>query len=74
MNAETLSDLLIKQFGKDIFQNADDFPYNKISIISSRENPFKLCALILDNEREFHLIINQKKKRNLSRLSYFSNT
>ena len=63
MNAETLSDLLIKQFGKDIFQNADDFPYNKISIISSRENPFKLCALILDNEREFHLIINQKKKK-----------
>ncbi len=62
MNYNSLSNLLIEKFGKDNYEQAENFPINKISIISIKKDPIKISAMILDNEREFHIIINQKKK------------
>lgn len=62
MSQPNLPDLLIEKFGKNLYDKSLNFPNNKINIIFSREKPsIKIRAIILDNDREFHLIINQKK-------------
>ena len=63
MSYNSLSNLLIEKFGKDNYEQAENFPINKISIISIKKDPIKISAMILDNEREFHIIIDQKKKK-----------
>ena len=61
MTNNTLSDQIIKEIGLKLYEKALNFPNNKISIIDIREDPIKIRCVILDNEREFHLIIDEKK-------------
>ena len=61
MIQKTLSDLIIEEIGLRLYEKSLNFPNNKISIIKIREDPIKIKCVILDNEREFHLIINEKK-------------
>ncbi len=61
-----IKDKLINQikekFGQYLYQKAKDFPKNKINIIYYRESPIKIRSLILDNDREFHLIIDDERR------------
>ncbi len=57
----SLSELIIEEFGDKLYQKSKNFPNNKINVIFFREHPLKINAIILDNDREFHLIINKKK-------------
>ena len=57
----SLSDVIIEKFGDKLYQKSKNFPNNKINIIRLKENPIKINTIILDNDREFHLVINQKK-------------
>ncbi|MHA1756483.1 MAG: hypothetical protein ACTSVV_06920 [Promethearchaeota archaeon] len=50
-----------EDFDRIKYQEVINFPLNKINIILIRENPIKIRAIIIDNEREFHLIIDEKK-------------
>ena len=61
MNKKEISELITEMFNNEKYQKALEFPNNKINIISFRDSPFKLRVLILDNDREFHLIIDEKK-------------
>ena len=61
MIQKTLSDLIIEEIGLRLYEKSLNFPNNKISIIKIREDPIKIKCVILDNEREFHLIIDEKK-------------
>ncbi|HEY0087688.1 MAG TPA: hypothetical protein VGB37_02525, partial [Candidatus Lokiarchaeia archaeon] len=58
----SITELIVKKFGYVLYQKALNFPNNKINIIYLREDPIKINSIILDNDREYHLIINQKKK------------
>lgn len=58
----SITELIVKKFSYVLYQKALNFPNNKINIIYLRENPIKINSIILDNDREYHLIINQKKK------------
>ena len=62
MTSKLISDQLNKIFGLSLYQKSLKFLSNKINIIYSRESPIKIRSLILDNEREFHLIIDEKNK------------
>ena len=57
----SLSDVIKEKFGEKLYEKSKNFPNNKINIIRLRENPIKINTIILDNDREFHLIVNQKK-------------
>ncbi|TFG12954.1 MAG: hypothetical protein EU535_05630 [Promethearchaeota archaeon] len=57
----SLSDVIIEKFGEKLYNKSKNFPNNKINIIRSKENPIKINTIVLDNDREFHLIIDQKK-------------
>ena len=59
----SLSDVLIDKFGEKLYSKSKNFPNNKINIIRLKEDPIKINTIILDNDREFHLVINQKKKQ-----------
>jgi len=61
MAQKTLSDQLIEAIGSKLYEKSLIFPNNKISIIKIREDPIKIRCIVLDNEREFHLIIDEKK-------------
>ncbi|TFG01939.1 MAG: hypothetical protein EU540_02550 [Promethearchaeota archaeon] len=61
MIKESLPELIIGEFGEKLYKKSLIFPNNKINIIYIREDPIKINSIILDNDREFHLIINQKK-------------
>ena len=61
MTKKEISELIIEMFNNEKYQKALEFPNNKINIISFRDSPLKLRVLILDNDREFHLIIDEKK-------------
>jgi len=61
MEQNFISEFIIGKFGEKIFQKSQNFPNNKINIIFSRNKPIKINAIILDNDREFHLVINEKK-------------
>ena len=60
MIKKTLSEILIERYGNDLYKKSVEFPKNKINIISLKEDPIKIRAVILDNEREYHLIIDDK--------------
>ncbi|MHA1146864.1 MAG: hypothetical protein ACTSR8_01310 [Promethearchaeota archaeon] len=57
----TVSELIKAEFGQLILDKVLEFPMNKINIISYREVPLKIRSIIIENEREFHLIIDEKK-------------
>ena len=61
MKTKMLSEIIIEKFGLELYKKAQDFPNNKINIISLYERPIKIRSIVLDNDREFHLIINEKK-------------
>ena len=62
MSSKSISSLIIDKFGLNLYQNSLKFLSNKINIIQIREEPIKIRSIILDNEREFHLIIDERKK------------
>lgn len=57
----SLSDVLIDKFGEKLYSKAKNFPNNKINIIRLKEDPIKINTIILDNDREFHLVIDGKR-------------
>ena len=61
MTKKLLSEIIIERYGKELYKKSVEFPKNKINIISLKEDPIKIRAIILDNEREYHIIINEKK-------------
>jgi len=61
MPKKMLSEIIIERYGKDLYRKSVEFPKNKINIISLKEDKIKIRAIILDNEREYHLIINENK-------------
>ena len=61
MTIKLLSDVIIEKFGEELLKKSIEFPKNKINIISLEEDPIKIRAIILDNERDYHLIINEIK-------------
>ncbi|TFG24124.1 MAG: hypothetical protein EU533_02465, partial [Promethearchaeota archaeon] len=62
MTKKEISELIIELFGNEKFQKALEFPNNKVNFILVRDFPLKLRILIIDNDREFHLIIDEEKK------------
>ncbi|MFW9876603.1 MAG: hypothetical protein ACFFG0_26205, partial [Candidatus Thorarchaeota archaeon] len=61
MTKKSTSGLIINKFGLNLYQKTLKFPRNKINIFYFRDKPLKIRSIILDNEREYHLIINEKK-------------
>ena len=61
MTQKTLSEHIIEEIGRKLYEKSFNFPNNKISIIKIREDPIKIRSIIIDNDREFHLIIDEKK-------------
>jgi hypothetical protein len=61
MNHKTLSEIINEKFSESLSKKSLDFPKSKIKIISLNKAPLKLRSIILDNDREFHLVINEKK-------------
>ncbi|MFX1401643.1 MAG: hypothetical protein ACFE8V_10435 [Promethearchaeota archaeon] len=59
MDEKILSDLLINKFGTNLYKKSYDFPSNKITIIKLEENPLNIKAIISDEDREFHVIIDE---------------
>ncbi|MFX1385726.1 MAG: hypothetical protein ACFE9M_00790 [Promethearchaeota archaeon] len=57
---KSISSLIIDKFGLNLYQKSLKFLSNKINIIKVEENPINIRSIILDNEREFHLIIDEK--------------
>jgi len=62
MTKKSFSNQLIDKFSLDLYQRSLKFPRNKINIFYLRDHPFKVRSIILDNDREYHLIINEIKK------------
>ena len=60
MVKKSISSLIIDKFGVKLYQKSLKFLTNKINIIDIEENPLKIRSIVLDNEREFHLIIDEK--------------
>ncbi|MFX1420654.1 MAG: hypothetical protein ACFE9N_17285, partial [Promethearchaeota archaeon] len=58
---KTVSSLIIDKFGITLYQKSLKFLSNKINLISIEEEPILIRSLILDDEREFHLIIDESK-------------
>jgi len=56
----SLAELLKDQFGLNFYKKSSEFPTNKINIISLEETPINIRCIILDEDREFHLIIDEK--------------
>ena len=62
MPSNKLSNIILKKFDKNLYEKSQEFPTNKINIVLIKEEPLlKIRSIILDNDREFHLVINQKK-------------
>lgn len=60
MTEKSLSSLIIEKFGLNLYQKSLKFPSNKINIFFLRDEPLKIRSVILDNDREYHLIIDEK--------------
>ncbi|MFW9820328.1 MAG: hypothetical protein ACFFE5_12025, partial [Candidatus Thorarchaeota archaeon] len=56
----SISSFIIDKFGLNLYQKSLKFLSNKINLIDIEEDPILIRSLILDNEREFHLIIDEK--------------
>ncbi|MFX1488394.1 MAG: hypothetical protein ACFFBI_04555 [Promethearchaeota archaeon] len=60
MTQKSISSLIIEKFGSESYHKSLKFPRNKINIFYLRESPLKIRSIILDNDREYHLIIDEK--------------
>ncbi len=60
MAKKSISSLIIDKFGLNLYQKSLKFLTNKINIIDIKEDPINIRSIVLDNEREFHLIIDEK--------------
>ncbi|MHA2036121.1 MAG: hypothetical protein ACW98X_06790 [Promethearchaeota archaeon] len=60
MTEKPISSTIIEKFGLDFYQKSLKFPSNKINIFFIRDEPLKIRSVILDNDREYHLIIDEK--------------
>ncbi|MCK4381015.1 MAG: hypothetical protein KAW51_07730 [Candidatus Lokiarchaeota archaeon] len=60
MVKKSISSFIIDKFGLNLYQKSLRFLTNKINIIDVEEDPINIRSIILDNEREFHLIIDEK--------------
>ena len=59
MVKKSISSLIIDKFGLNLYQKSLKFLSNKINIINIEEDPIKIRSIVLDNEREFHLIVDE---------------
>ena len=59
MSEKSINELLSENFEPELVIEAINFPSNKFNIITLKENPIKIRCVILDNDREFHLIIDE---------------
>jgi len=57
-----LKNQIIKRWGKDLYKKAKNFPNNNINLISKRYDPLFIRAIFFDNERDFHLILDEENK------------
>jgi hypothetical protein len=48
--------------GKDLFKKAKTFPNSNVNIISKQEAPLFIRAIFFDNERDFHLILDEERR------------
>ncbi|MFX1568159.1 MAG: hypothetical protein ACFFCV_07315 [Promethearchaeota archaeon] len=56
---KSVSSLIIDKFGLNLYQKSLKFLSNKVNLIEIKEQPIFIRSIILDNEREFHLIIDE---------------
>ncbi|MFX1498949.1 MAG: hypothetical protein ACFFBH_15595 [Promethearchaeota archaeon] len=59
MDNKSLSELVISKFGLNLYKKSSEFPINKITIIQLDEDPVVIKAIISDEDREFHIIIDE---------------
>ena len=62
MTNKSFSETIIEKYGRELYNKSVKFPKSKVNIISLEEDPIKIRAVILDNEREYHLIIDDKEE------------
>jgi len=62
MTKKSISEIISERFGVEIYKESVKFPKNKINIISLKENLIEIRAIIFDEDREYHLIIDEKRK------------
>jgi hypothetical protein len=62
MTKVSISERLKDIFGENLYQKSLKFPKNKINIFDLHEEPLKIRSIILDNDREYLLLIDDKKK------------
>ncbi|MHA1468726.1 MAG: hypothetical protein ACTSP6_11715 [Promethearchaeota archaeon] len=60
MTKKSISEIISERFGVERYNESINFPKNKIHIISLKESPIKIRAIIFDEEREYHLIIDER--------------
>ena len=61
MTKKLISEIISERFGFEKYKESVKFPINKINIISLKENPIEIRAIIFDEEREYHLIIDERR-------------
>ena len=60
MTEKSNSSIIIEKFGLNLYQKSLKFPSNKINVFFIRDEPLKIRCIILDNDREYHLIIDEE--------------
>jgi len=53
-----LAKIIVELFDEKKVTKASESPNNKINIISCSDDPIQIRSLVLDNDRDFHIIIN----------------
>ncbi|MBY9015370.1 MAG: hypothetical protein KGD68_06725 [Candidatus Lokiarchaeota archaeon] len=61
MTKKLVSEIISERFGVEKYKESVKYPINKINIISLKENPIKIRSIIFDKEREYHLIIDERR-------------
>jgi len=61
MTKKLIHEIISERFGVERYIESMKFPVNKINIISLKKNPIEIRAIIFDEEREYHLIIDERR-------------
>ncbi|MFW9824418.1 MAG: hypothetical protein ACFFE4_15850 [Candidatus Thorarchaeota archaeon] len=61
MTQKSISERLRDKYGNSLYQKSLKFPRNKIYIYFIRKEPLKIRSIIVDNDREYLLVIDDKK-------------
>ncbi len=61
MSSLKLKQKIIEKFGLKKYTKAKDFPNNNVTLVLYEKDPLMIRSIILENEREFHLIIDEEK-------------